>query len=192
MKLRKIALIAGSCLILVSLLLMLGVQLRQHTGARKRQAVLQQMEVAIPETTPGIQGMEPEIQMPVLQIEGTDYVAALEIPAYGITLPVSDRWSEKHLLINPSRFCGSAYDGTLVIGGADTQGQFAFCDQIQQGAQITLTDMTGGEFTYTVSRVDRAKRATSQWLTEGEYDLTLFCRDTYSMTYIAIRCTQIQ
>ena len=87
-----------------------------------------------------------------------------------------------------SRFAGSAYDGTLVIGGPDHPKQFGFCDQIDPGAAITLTDMTGGQLSYTVVRVDRREQADAGWLQDPEYDLTLFCRDTLSMTCIAVRC----
>ena len=115
----------------------------------------------------------------------------LEVPAFGLALPVADQWDSKNLHFPPGRFSGSAYDNTLVIGGADSQGQFSFCDKIDNGAVITVTDMTGVRFTYTVFRVDRAKHAESQWLVADDYDLTLFCRDAYSMEYIAVRCISV-
>lgn len=89
----------------------------------------------------------------------------------------------------PECFWGSSYDQTLVIGGADDPHQFGFCDKIGHGATVTVTDMTGAQFVYIVQEINRSKHADTQWLTGGEWDLTLFCHDVYSMEYIAVRCS---
>lgn len=190
MKRRKISLpiLLGICLILCSLCLVFFSRFRMYTGFRESQAVLLQIDALLPERTPGLPETYPDSGMPILEIDGADYAALLEIPSFGVTLPVADHWDSQKLARSPARFSGSAYDHTLVIGGADDPHQFAFCDQIEHGALVTLTDMTGAQFSYTVSRIDRAKHAEAQWLTDAEYDLTLFCRDTYSMEYIAVRC----
>ena len=112
----------------------------------------------------------------------------LELPAIGLTLPVADAWDSGDLYAGPRRFFGSAYDRSLVIGGADQEGQFAFCSKVDIGAMLTVTDMTGAQFHYTVTRVDRAEHAETAWLTQPGHDLTLFCRAAYSMEYIAVRC----
>ena len=56
---------------------------------------------------------------PVLEINGADYAALLEIPSQGVTLPISNQWNSMRLTHSPSRFSGSAYDNSLVIGGID-------------------------------------------------------------------------
>lgn len=185
---KPLLLVLGIGLILASLCLMLFYGLRMHIGTKRGREILTQMTALLPERTQSAGEAYPDSRMPVLSLDGTDYVAMLEIPAFGVTLPVADQWDSKNLYCAPSRFSGSAYDQMLVIGGADTPGQFSFCDQIDNGAVITVTDMTGVQFTYTVSRVDRAKHAESQWLMSADYDLTLFCHDFYSMEYIAVRC----
>ena len=185
---KPLLLILGICLILASLCLMLIFQIRVHTGTQKRQKDLSQITNLLPERTQGVPGIYPNTPMPVLEIAGVDYVAILEIPAFGVTLPVANQWDSKNLHSAPTRFSGSAYDHTLVIGGADYPGQFSFCDKIDSGAVITITDMTGAQFTYTVSRVDRAKHAETQWLMSADCDMTLFCRGAYSWEYIAVRC----
>ncbi len=181
-------LILGICLILASLCLMVSFELRMHMGTQNSQEVLSQITALLPERTQGMAGLYPNATMPVLEIDGADYVAVLEIPAFGLTLPVADQWDSNRLHSAPARFSGSAYDRTLVIGGADYSGQFSFCDKIDNGAVITVTDMTGAQFTYTVSRVDRASHAEAQWLAPADCDMTLFCRSAYSWEYIAVRC----
>ncbi len=181
-------LVLGISLILISVSLLFAFHIYMYHGTQHSQRIVLQMNAILPERTVGVPGIYTDSRMPVLSINDVDYVAMLDIPAFGVTLPVADQWDSKNLYCAPGRFSGSAYDQTLVIGGADSPGQFSFCDQIDNGAVITVTDMTGAQFSYTVSRVDRAKHAEPQWLMSADYGLTLFCRDAYSMEYIAVRC----
>lgn len=183
-----ILLTLGAVLILIGLALVVVFQIRVHTGSAERQEVLAKMEVLLPDRSAGVPGAYPNANMPVLEIDGVDYAAMLEIPSLNVTLPVADKWNSDKLLKSPARFYGSAYGHSLVIGGADTAQQFSFCDKIQNGTLVTVTDMTGAQFSYTVVGVDRSASAESQWLIRQEYDLTLFCRDTYATEYIAVRC----
>lgn len=178
----------GICLILTSIILAVAFQMRMHFGGQHSQRIALQMNEVLPERTVGVPGISSADGMPVLELEKVDYVAMIEVPAFGITLPAADQWDSNQLYRSPARFFGSAYDGTLIIGGADDARQFGFCDKIQHGAVVTVTDMTGARFTYTVSGIDRAKHAETQWLQSADCDLTLFCRDAYSMEYIAVRC----
>ena len=190
MKKTKLSLpiLLGIGLILCSLCLMLYFQIRIQLGSRNAQKTFEALSQMVPDRTPGIPGGYTESVMPVLELGNTDYVALLEIPAMGVRLPVANRWDSNKLSRCPALFAGSAYDHTMVIGGTDDPRQFGFCDEIDLGVTLTVTDMTGAEFTYAVSRVDRSKSAESAWLTEDEHDLTLFCRDLYSMDYLAVRC----
>lgn len=184
----SVPIILGMALILGSLCLVLLVQIRLQMGAQNCAQAVQQLQKMIPDRSVGVPENRPESRMPVLEIDGTDYVALLEIPAQGLVLPVADQWDSSNLPRSPARFSGSTYNGPLVIGGADDPRQFGFCNQIDTGATVTVTDLTGAQFSYTVSRVDRAGQAETQWLTQADYDLTLFCRDPYSMDYLAVRC----
>lgn len=186
MKKLSLPFLAGLVLIVGSLCFLLVFRLQTAAGARACRTAAAQMQEMLSERTAGVPGMYPDAAMPVLEISGTDYCALLEIPAFGIALPVADRWDGKDLHTAPRRFCGSAYDHTLVVGGSDAPQQFAFCGQIDIGALVTLTDMTGVQFSYTVSRVDRADSAQTAWLQDG--DLVLFCREAYGFGYIAVRC----
>lgn len=185
---RSVLLILGIALILLSLSLLAFFQIRSHTAARNLHKIVAEMKRILPETTPGMPNSQSDPAMPVLQIQGADYVAMIDIPTFGITLPVADQWDSNAIYAEPHRYFGSVYDHTMVIGGWDEENQFAFCSQIQHGTKISVMDMTGAVFTYTVARVDRSTHAEAAWLTDSDWDLTLFCRDTYSLEYIAVRC----
>ena len=193
MKRRKISALAiiGICLICLSLGLLLFTFVKTYVGNSQSRSVVNQIIESLPERTAGIPEVENGSNMPAREINGRDYVALIDIPAYDLTLPVADKWDSSKLHSSPIRFSGSAYDNTLVIGGSDNEGQLSFCDKIENNTEITVTDMTGAEYQYKVSRVDRSRSADADWLSSAEYDLTLFCKDTYSMEYIAVRCTYI-
>ncbi len=191
MKKRKfpIILVLGISLVVISFSLIVGLQIRTHIGANESRKVVTRMNELLPERTVGVPGISPNPNMPVLEINDVDYVALIEIPSLNLTLPVADAWNSQKLYSSPARFYGSCYDHSLVIGGADNSRQFSFCDKIDNGTVIIVTDMTGTQFSYTVSRVDRSESAENNWLISTDYDLTLFCRDTYSMEYVAVRCS---
>ena len=184
-----IVLILGICLVVISFSLIVGIQIRTHLGANESQKVVTRMNELLSERIEGVPGTYPNLNMPILEINDIDYVALIEIPSLNLSLPVADVWNSKKLYNSPARFYGSCYDHSLVIGGADNSYQFSFCDKIDNGTVIIVTDMTGTQFFYTVSRVDRSKSAESNWLISRDYDLTLFCRDALSMEYVAVRCS---
>ena len=132
--------IMGAGLILCSLGLMLFFRLQMQLGVKNAQQTFEILAQMLPDRTTGIPGGYAEAAMPALQIGSTDYVALLEIPSAGIALPVANTWDSNKLAFSPARFSGSAYDHTLVIGGADDPGQFGFCDQIDLPCLSTDTE----------------------------------------------------
>ena len=184
----KALILAGILLIAVSL----GILLTDHVYTKKTMAeaseILEQLVDVLPQRTTGMPDTYSNMQMPALQVGAYDVVAILEIPAFGIQLPVCSSWEEETGL--PKRFSGSVYDDSLVIGGSGKQGQFECFDRIHDGAEITVTDMTGAEFTYTVAWVQRSDSAAAQILLTEEFDLTLFVRDPLSMEYLILRCVR--
>ncbi len=185
---KRYFLIAGIVLLVLGLALLVALQIFASLGEDKSRETVEKMAALLPQRSQGVVGMYSDLNMPILEIDGEDYVAMLEIPSFSITLPVANQWDRNELFDSPARFYGSCYDQSLVIGGVDRSYQFSFCDKIENGALIIVTDMTGAQFRYEVTCVERSDRAESQWLIGGDHGLTLFCRDTYSMEYIAVRC----
>ena len=182
--LRKFLPLLGAGMILASALLLLLTSI----WGKQAQKIVREIEQYLPQRTTGYTGLYTEADMPVLELEGTDYVGLLDLPGYGAKLPVGSVWETGKLTLHPCRFWGSAYDGTLVIGGSGDKGQMDFCGKVNIGDHIRFTDMTGAEFAYRVTWVDRSDSAEAQWLMQESYDMTLFARDPYSLQYIAVRC----
>jgi len=179
MKKKNLPLILGILLILSSLCLLFGHQIWLRTAAQKSARVAGQLEALLPERT---QGAPMGADLPALSLEGTDYCALLE--AGGQLFPVAASWSR--FSVTPGRFSGGLTQAPLVIGG--NARQFAFCSRLDLGDRVTLTDMTGAQYTFSVSRVDRAAKAAADWLQQPGWELVLFCRDSATLEYIAVRC----
>ena len=187
-KSRRLQLL-GLGLILCGLLaLQVNYWMGQRAQTENKQAV-QQIQAILPPRTPGVTDHYSDMQMPSLQVGGMDYVALIEVPKFGVQMPVRSQWSRLQVGSCPCRFYGTVYDGSLVVGGDHSEGQFAFLSQIQNGDAVLVTDMTGAQFAYRVSMIYRADSASAEELMDEGYDLTLFARNSAGLEYIIVRCT---
>ena len=188
MKIRASLRILGAVLIVSSIAA--AVVLYQYTAWTEKQTelVTSQMEQIIPGRFPAVEDEYEDAEMPVLQLNGQDYVCLLEVPSFSTALAVQSEWIPKNLLINPCRYTGSPFDGTLIIGGSSGKGQFDFCAQIDLGEKVTITDMQGNCFEYSVKGIERWKELTEERLKAENLGLTLFTKESFSSSYIVVKC----
>lgn len=184
----KVIFILGCLLIAFSMVLLFLLQVQAKRAKRTNIEIVQIMETILSDRREGVKNPEWETEMPILELQGEDFIALLEIPSYGLKLPVCDIWDKGKVMSYPCRFRGNAYDGSLVVGGYDQPGQFDFFERIQNGTQVTVTDMTGTTFSYVVELVERSSSAQAEILNDEEADLTLFVRDAQLLEYILLRC----
>lgn len=187
-KQKNVFLLLGILLIVCSVGLIVFHYGQAKSVQRKTAVITDKIEALLPDTSPGFPGDYTNAMMPVLQIEGNDYAGLLQIPAYGLTMPIADIWDESSVFFCPVRYFGSVYDNTMIVGGSDQPGQFDFFDRMQPGDTVRITDMLGAEFSYTVQRIDRSGSADYEKLSSGDYPLTLFVRSAYSKEYLLVRC----
>ena len=78
-----------------------------HAGAEAQTVVADlQQKVETPEPEAESGPLDPEL--PVVEIDGNEYVGEISIPAIGIDLPVMSEWSYPRLKIAPCRQFGSS------------------------------------------------------------------------------------
>lgn len=184
----KVCLIIGFLLVAGSLALLLSVRLTARQAESRNAAAVEIISSLLPPIQPGIKDTYSNMAMPTVEIDGTDYVALVDIPTLGLTLPVANDWHSVKVLSGPRRFDGTVYDGSLIVGGVDQPGQFSGFSLLQLGDTVTVTDMTGLAFHYVIDRIDRSTSASEEILTAGTADLTLFVRNAYNLDYILLRC----
>lgn len=134
-----------------------------------------------------------DASMPVVTIDGRDYVGVLEIPQLGLILPVQDAWSEGAALVSPCRYHGTTYAGNLVIAGHNYQSHFGRLSELAPDAQVRFTDVAGNVTDYAVGALETIDGSDVDAMLAGSdtWDLTLFTCTWSGTSRIAVRCTAV-
>ena len=125
--------------------------------------------------------------MPAMEIEGLNIAGIIDLPDQGYKAVFRSTWDADHARALPCRYTGSVYNRTLVIGAYGGEGQFDFAHRLEAGQTLYVTDMEGGRYRYAIERIEHAKRINEKKLTSGDWDLTVFVKQT-SGEYLLIRC----
>ena len=161
-------------------------QASSKTEAAPRETPEALEEVEIPDYV-----LNPEMEMPVITVDGVDYVGILSIPALALELPVISRWSYANLKLAPCRYSGSAYLGDLVIAAHNYPAYFRDLKQLAQGDTVTFTDADGNVFSYQVADMETLAPTETENMISGDYDLTLFTCTVCGQSRVAVRCDLI-
>ena len=129
----------------------------------------------------------PEGEMPVIGIDGYDYIGVLQIPSLDLTLPVISDWSYPALQIAPCRYEGSAYNGGMVIAGHNFDSHFGKLSQLEPGDEIKFIDLSGHTFTYAVAETEVLEATAIEEMVTGGWDLTLFTCTLSGQTRFTVR-----
>ena len=161
-----------------------------YEGWRSAQAsaqVTQQMNIEPVEEVP-LYITHPEIEMPVENINGNDYIGIVAIDALGLELPVISQWSYPALKIAPCRYTGSVYMGDMIIAAHDYRTGFGKLKTLSGGEIVTFTDMDGNVFEYYVDSKEVLEPSAVEDLLAGEWNLTLFTCTPDAANRLAVRC----
>ena len=144
------------------------------------------LRMLIPEPQGAILEERSDNTMPVLALEGKDFIGILEMPRCGSAMPVGAQWGNPYKY--PCCLSGSVYDGSVQIGATSQRGQYDFYRDISVGDSVFFTDMAGNRYTYTVSDLRYEKHADQATLRYKDADLTLFIKNVYAFEYIIVFC----
>lgn len=184
----KKLMIMGIACIACAAVLVFYTQISQNKAQENAVALVGELYQSMPPVTEGFLEEQGENAMPMSEINGENFVGVLEVPIYGARLPIGSSWDKSKVSQYPCRFWGSAYDGSLIIGGSDHQGQFDFIESISLGDEVSFTDMGGVRYPYTVIEIERTKDVSAEYLRTGEEKLVFFARNSYGFDYIVVRC----
>lgn len=133
----------------------------------------------------------PEVEMPVVEIDGREYVGTLYLPTIGRTLPVLNSWSGELLKIAPCRYLGSAYNDNLIVMAHNYDSHFGRLKKLQIGDPVTFRDVEDNDFEYEVVSLEILNPEDVQPMEEGDWDLTLFTCTIGGKTRVTVRCDRI-
>jgi sortase A len=131
----------------------------------------------------------PEMAMPVISIDGNDYIGVLDIPELDISLPVMSEWSYPKLKIAPCRYTGTIYMNNMVIAAHNYDSHFGRLKELQPGDSITFTDTDGNLFYYEVTDMEVLEPTAIEDMKNSGYDLTLFTCTYGGKTRYTVRCS---
>jgi len=132
--------------------------------------------------------LNPEMEMPIVEIDGQDYIGVLTVPVLELELPVISEWNYPRLKIAPCRFEGSAYLNNLIIAAHNYNSHFGRLRNLLPGDEVTFTDVDGNIFSYTVTEMETLGKDGLEELENGDWDLTLFTCTMGGKTRVVVRC----
>lgn len=136
----------------------------------------------------------PEIysqQMPVVALDGNDYIGYLTIPELNLILPIMSEWDYEKLQIAPCRYKGEVKSDDLIVCAHNYPTHFQKIGELSSGSQITVTDMTGFVTTYQVIEVEILSSYDIEDMESSGYSLTLFTCTYGGQNRITVRCDRV-
>lgn len=135
--------------------------------------------------------LNPNMEMPIISVNGVDYVGKISIPELELELPVISDCTYPNLKIAPCRYSGSAYLNNMVIAGHNYSSFFGTLKNISTDNKIVFTDIDGNVFMYEVDDIQVLLPTDIENMIVSDWDLTLFTCTVGGRTRFAVRCDRI-
>lgn len=130
--------------------------------------------------------------MPVVKINGYEYVGYLSIPALELELPVMAEWDYTRLKIAPCRQFGSSGTDDLVIAAHNYNSHFGRLSNLEVGADVLFTDMDGIENQYIVQGMSTLSPDAVDAVQNSGYDLVLYTCTPSGKTRVVVFCDRAE
>lgn len=189
----------GAVLILSALLLFFHNRQEDVQAGQEAERLLANVEAVIDaqaarESTPAgteIPGTTPlDPEMPVVELDGYEYVGYMEIPALELKLPVMSEWDYNRLKIAPCRQFGSSRTDDLVIAAHNYQNHFGRLKDLQTGNAVIFTDMEGVINTYSIEKIETLNPSEVDAVQNSGYDLVLYTCTKDGRTRVTVFCNR--
>lgn len=136
--------------------------------------------------------LNPDMEMPTVEVDGHDYIGTLDIPSLQLSLPVMNDWSYPQLKISPCRYAGTAYQSGFVIAGHNYRRHFGLLSCLAAGDCVIFTDVDGNMFYYQVEEIQILEPAEIEDMITGDWDLSLFTCTLGGRTRLTVRCDKCE
>ena len=173
----------GAVLITSALLLLLYNRYQDAQAGREAAALLAKVQAAL-DAHRG--DLDPEL--PVVELDGYEYVGYVEIPALEVELPVLADWDYDRLKIAPCRQFGSSRTDDLVIAAHNYESHFGKLTSLTAGDSVTFTDMDGIVNEYVVNKVEVLDPHSVEEVEHSGYALVLYTCTYGGKTRVTVFC----
>lgn len=137
-------------------------------------------------------GATPVPDMPIMTIDGQEYIGYLELPTLDLFLPVMSQWSYPRLRIAPCRYWGNAYDDTLVILAHNYDRHFGRIKNLAIDDPVQFVDAAGNVFHYRVAALETLEKPDVEKMIDSGYDLTLFTCTLGGRHRVTVRLNRVK
>ena len=132
--------------------------------------------------------LDPDREMPAVEVDGSRYIGVLEVPSLGLALPVMETWSYPNLRVAPCRYSGSAYQDDMVVAAHNYKTHFGRLKELKPGDEVRFTDTEGNVFRYAVAELETLGKYDVEEMTSGDWALTLFTCTYGGKSRVTVRC----
>lgn len=180
--------ILGAVLLGSALLLLAYNELESYRAGQSAEMLIDQLQAQIqpkpqtPEVDPSQDPTSDETipeetldpEMPVLMVDGFEYIGYLSIPVLELELPVMAEWDYKRLQYAPCRQNGSTRTDDLVIAAHNYRTHFGRLVDLEPGTDVYFTDVDGIENHYQLLRVETVSPDSVDAVLNSGCDLVLY------------------
>ena len=132
--------------------------------------------------------LNPDMDMPEVDVDGMSCVGTLEIPSLDLNLCVTSTFSDDNMKQLPCRYYGSIYKKNMVIVAHNYWFHFGRLNTLKSGDEVIFTDASGNCFKYSVDAMDVVGPESVAEVTNGKWPLTLVTCTLDSQNRIVVRC----
>lgn len=194
-----LCIVIGGVLLLAALGLYGYNRYEDAQAGAEAQVVVQDLEQKLEQTVSKAESVETSSdseemlspELPVVMLDGYDYIGVISIPAIDIKLPVMSDWSYPKLKISPCREFGSSRTDDLVIAAHNYESHFGKLGSVSVGDNVIFTDMDGVENHYIVQKTDILQPTDVDAVEHSGYDLVLYTCTYGGKTRITVFCDRI-
>ena len=136
--------------------------------------------------------LNPNMEMPTIEIDGNFYIGSLQFSTLNIELPVMSSWSYSGLKISPCLYSGSIYQKNAVIAAHNYISHFGRLTELSQGDKITFTDVDNNIFIYEVIVQEVLVPTAIDDMLDNDADLSLFTCTLGGTSRFTVRCKLLE
>lgn len=157
-----------------------------HTAQVLVEEIQQNME-----TQPETREPEAEPEIPLLILDGKEYLGLLTIPELELSLPVQADWSYPKLKESPCLYRGGLQEGQMFIAAHNFVRHFGYLGKLSQGDTVLFTDGAGNQYRYRVEEQEVIDGNDVEGMLDTDYDLSLFTCVYNGTRRLTLRCNRI-
>lgn len=132
--------------------------------------------------------LNPDMDMPEIELEGLTCVGMIEIPALDIKLPVTSTFTYELMKVAPCRYYGTPYKKNMVIAAHNSWYHFGRLNTLNAKNKVIFTDAAGNRFVYRVDAIEALRPNSVKDVTSGKWPLTLFTCTLDAQNRVVVRC----